>query len=477
MRTITDLMTHQVSAVDKLLPIRVGALFMDMGTGKTRTAIELIARRQGRFDRVLWLCPVSLKETIRHEIYKHTDAAPADVCVLDDMLTAETLPLATWFVIGLESVSGSTRVAVIVNTLITDQTFVIVDESSYIKGHRALRTQRITAFAARAKYRLVLTGTPLSQGVVDLFAQMKFLSPAILGYHSFYSFAANHLEYSEKYPGKIVRAHNTEHLAAKIQPYVYQVAKSECLTLQGKLHDAVYYSLTPEQQAAYWQAKDEFLPLLEAAKPWMEPYVLFQLFTALQEIISGFWNRNRRDGAGNVYTEEYPHRRMKMLADRLAAIPDDEKVIIWCRFQYSVRNIVYALSAKYGSEFVAQFHGGVSEHDRHAEIARWRAGGRFLVATQATGGHGLTLTEAHYAVFYENGFKYSERVQAEDRIHRIGQEQPCIYMDIVASESIDERIQKALHQKADVVNAFRRQVQQVRDKRDQAALRALVMEL
>ena len=251
MKTITDLIPHQIPAVDKLLPIRVGALFMDMGTGKTRTAIEFVARRQGKFDRVLWLCPVSLKETIRREIHKHTDAQPTDVCVMDDAITAETLPaMATWFIIGLESVSGSTRVACVVNALITDRTFVIVDESSYIKGHRSLRTQRITAFSERAKYRMVLTGTPLSQGVVDLFAQMKFLSPAILGYHSFYSFAANHLEYSEKYPGKIVRAHHTDHLAAKIQPYVYQVTKDECLDLPDKLHETVYYKLSAEQVAA-----------------------------------------------------------------------------------------------------------------------------------------------------------------------------------------------------------------------------------
>jgi len=469
--TTTDLMPHQVPAVDKLLPIRVGALFMDMGTGKSRTAIEFVARRQGKFDRVLWLCPVSLKETIRHEIHKHTDAQPTDVCVLDDRVSVETLPPATWFVIGLESVSGSTRVALIVNALITDRTFVIVDESSYIKGHNALRTQRLTAFAERAKYRLVLTGTPLSQGVVDLFAQMKFLSPAILGYHSFYSFAANHLEYSEKYPGRIVRAHHTEHLAAKIQPYVYQVTKDECLDLPGKLHETVYYTLSDEQRAAYWRAKDEFLPLLEDVPTWREPYVLFQLFTALQEIVSGFWNR--RDGT----TEEYPHARLNMLIEQIGQLPDGAKVIIWCRYRYSVARIVQRLQTEYGDCAVDELHGGVSERERHAAIERWRAGGRFLVAMQATGGHGLTLTESHYAVFYENGFKYAERLQAEDRIYRIGQSQRCTYLDIVASGSIDERIQKALSKKGNAVREFRDQVQQVRDKKDREALKALVMEL
>ena len=465
----TSLFEWQRPAVDKLLPTRVGGLFMDMGTGKTRTAIELLARRAGRYDRVVWFCPVSLKETTRFELAKHTDLAESDICVFDEHTTQHNLPAAQVYVIGLESLGQSDRVTLAANALITDQSYVIVDESSYIKGHTAKRTQRLTTMAERARYRLILTGTPLSQGVVDLFAQMRFLSPAILGYHSFYSFAANHLEYSDKYPGKIVRAHNTEHLAVKIQPYVYQVTKGECLILPDKLFDVAYYWLTEEQQGAYWQAKEEFLPLVED-NPFLASYALFQLFTALQEIVSGFWQRK-----GDLIV--FPHHRLELLADRLAAIPEAAKVIIWCKFQYSVRQIVTMLTAAHGAGAVAQLHGGIAERDRNAEIARWRRDGRYLVATQAAGGHGLTLTEAHHAVFYENGFKYAERVQAEDRIHRIGQGDTCTYVDIVAVKTIDTRIQKALSDKADVVTAFRREVQMVRDRKDQKALKALVLEL
>jgi SNF2 family DNA or RNA helicase len=452
----TSLFEHQVPAVDKMLPTRVGALFMDMGTGKTRTAIELAYRRRARIDRVVWFCPVSLKETIRQEIVKHTDAGPADIYVFDDKTNQRNLPRAAfWVIIGLESISGSNRVTLAARDLITKQTMVIVDESSYIKGHRSRRTERITAMSEPARYRLLLTGTPLSQGVVDLYSQMRFLSPAILGYGSFYSFAANHLEYSEKYPGKIVQAHNTAHLAAKIRPYVYQVTKDECLTLPWKLYDARYYHLSDEQQEAYWQAKDEFLPLLEQTDTFLQPYVLFQLFTALQEIVSGFWNRQ-----GVLL--EYPHKRIETLLDVITNFPTDAKVIIWCKFQYSVRQIVQALAAQYGAGAIAQHHGGMTTRERSAALSQWRAAGRFLVATQATGGHGLTLTEAHHAIFYENGFKYAERIQAEDRIHRIGQEERCLYVDLVAVKSIDERIQQALGKKANVVESFRRQVQTVR---------------
>lgn len=154
---------------------------MEMGTGKSRTAIELVARRLPRIDRVIWFCPVSLKETVRQEILKHTDCAPADIHVFSDRTNERNVPPALWHIVGIESMSLSDRVTLAVNKLITSRTFVILDESSYIKGHRAKRTMRITELSKRARYRLILTGTPLSQGVVDLFAQMRFLSPKILG--------------------------------------------------------------------------------------------------------------------------------------------------------------------------------------------------------------------------------------------------------------------------------------------------------
>lgn len=220
--TQTALLPHQREAVAKLLPSRVGALFMDMGTGKSRTAIELARLRAGKIDRVLWFCPVSLKETIRHQIALHTDCSAADIHVFSDKTNERNCPPAFWHIIGLESMGSSARVVCTARALMTDRGMVVVDESSYIKGHRAKRTNRITQLAMVARYRLILTGTPISQGVEDLFSQMLFLSPKILGYRSWYSFAVNHLEYSDRYKGRIVRAHNKEWIAAKIRPYVYQ---------------------------------------------------------------------------------------------------------------------------------------------------------------------------------------------------------------------------------------------------------------
>lgn len=447
--TTTSLMPHQLPAVEKMQPTRVGALFMDMGVGKTRVAIELVARRQQRVRKAVIFCPVSLKETWAAEIAKHTDCPETAVCIFDNKTNGKNLPHAFWYIVGIESMSASDRVALAAHQLITSETAVIVDESSYIKGHRALRTLRITRYSEQARYRLILTGTPMSQGVQDLFSQMRFLSPKILGYHSFWSFAANHLEYSEKYPGLIVRAHNTAWLAAKIQPYVYQVTKEEAgLHLPNKLYDSRYFKLTEAQWRAYDQAKWEIL----MAADEVDSYVIFQLFGALQQIVSGYWNRDS-------CLLEFSHRRITTLMEVVEALPANEKLIIWCKFRYSIQQITQALADVYGRSSVAQYYGDLNEQERSGSLAHWRENGRFLVASMATGGHGLTLNESAYTIFYENEFKYAHRLQAEDRNHRIGQARRTTYIDIVGRCGIEERIMAALASKGDAVADFRRKVQ------------------
>lgn len=461
--TKTSLMPHQQAAVDKVRPTRVGALFMEMGTGKSRTAIELAHLRARKIDKVIWYCPVSLKETVRHEIIKHTDCT--DVYVFDDKTTAENVPAVRWYIIGIESMSSSNRVVAAANALTTDRTMVILDESSYIKGHRALRTQRVTMISARAKYRLILTGTPLSQGVVDLFAQMRFLSPKILGYNSFYSFAANHLEYSDKYPDMIVRAHNLGYLAAKIQPYVYQVTKNECLDLPDKLYSYRGFPMTGEQKSLYERVKAEVMDeLLEYDLDYyLDQYrasvAIFRMFSALQQITCGFlnWRGERYD---------LPNPRPTVLTDLLYSLPEDEKALIFCKYQYDVDSIRQAITTEFGAETLASFDGRDNVRRRNAQVELFRGKARFLVVTQSTGGHGFNFQDiARYAVFYNNSFKYSERLQAEDRLHRIGQTSKVTYIDIYCQCGIEDRIAHAMERKENAVDQFKAEVDKVKDKK------------
>lgn len=464
MRLLTTMLKHQQSAIDKLIKLRVGGLFMDMGTGKTRTLMEFAARRWEKIDKVVVFCPVALMATWRHELHKHIDSP--SVYLFGDRTKQGKIPVAEWYLVGVESIGQSDRIALAANDIITDKTFVVIDESDTCKNHRAKRTQRITMMSQRAKYRMILTGTPVAEGIVDLYSQMYFLSPEILGYKSFYSFANNHLEYSDKFKGMVVNSLNTDWIAKKIDPYVYQVKKDECLDLPDKLFNSHYFDLSWDQQVLYRQAKEEILNSCPDEE--IDSYTIFRLFTALREIVSGFWNRSidptywwyRRREPPQFELLTCDHDRIETMMAAIARIPEDEKVIVWSNFQYSTKQIVESLTEEYGQNSYAEYHG--QTENRETEIGRWRSHCRFLVASPKCGGRGLTLVESAYQVFYNNDFPYRLRLQAEDRIHRIGQERRPTYIDVVADNSIDNRIVKALAKKESLSKSFKRELDKLK---------------
>lgn len=462
--TRSSLMPHQERAVAKLLPPRVGALFMDMGTGKSRTLIELARIRQEKWDKLFWFTPCSLRDNVREQLLIHTDLEYEDIELWDSRtMDRGVRHEARVHVVGIESMSSSDRTVLAYNSCVTKNSFVAVDESAYIKGNRSKRSQRITHMSSCCRYRAIMTGTPFSQGPVDLYSQMFFLSPNILGYRSFWSFAANHLEYEERRgpdgrkrkTGRIIRSHNAEYLAAKIAPYTYQVRKDECLDLPEKLYETRYFSMTAEQRDLYEEAK---LAILSLDYDDWSPIRLFHLFTSLQSIVCGFWRRP--DGT----VEAIGHPRTRILRSTIGEIPEDEQVIIWAKYRHSVREIHQELAEEYGEDSVCLYYGEQTDTARAAHLSRWRAGARFLVATQSTGGHGLTLNEAAYTIFYADSFKHMERAQAEDRNHRIGQTRRPVYVSLHCSRSIDDRISSALARKGNALEEFQQQIEECRNK-------------
>jgi len=435
----TSLMPHQILAVKKMMTTKVGALFMEMGTGKTRTILEIISKRKNKISNVIYFCPVSIKETIKKEIIKHSDIT--NIFVFDSKTNNKNIVASFVYIVGIESMSNSSRVILTVNNLINKDTFVIVDESTYIKGHNSIRTKWITEISMKAKYRFIMTGTPITQGVVDLYSQFRFLSPKILGYSSFYSFAANHLEYSEKFPGMLVKSHNVEWIATKIKPYIYQINKKDCVDLPDKLYETFYFNLTTEQREVYEMVKNE---ALENCESW-DSYTIFQLFSRLQQITCGFLNYKKIS---------FKHERISLLDDIIKSIPVQEKIIIWCKYEYDINAV-----SNYLSEYkVSKFYGKLNIKDREKSIEEFKNEKRFFITTQSCGGHGLTLNESSFVIFYNNSFKYSERIQAEDRNHRIGQTNKVTYIDIICNNTIDERIQQCIHNKKSIADEFKKEL-------------------
>lgn len=453
--TRTTLMQHQVAAFNKLAPSKIGALFMEMGTGKTRTVIELACHRQKKIDLVVWFCPVSVKYTIRHEILKHTDCLESEIYVFDQKTNERRIPAnLRWVIIGIESMSASERMVFAANHVITENTMVIVDESTYIKGHFSKRTQRITNLSKKSRYRMVLTGTPFTQGPVDLFAQMRFLSPVILGYTSFYSFSKNHLIYSRKYKGQIVGTHDVAHLAACINPYTFQVRKKDCLDLPEKYYDSNYFKLSEAQQQAYSQAKEDFRTDIEdyvESKTDRSPAIaIFRMFSRLQSIVCGF--------EGDT---SFDHSRIDALEHVVQALPEEKThIVVWAKYIHSIDEICTSMR-KAGYKATA-LDGRLNSEQRDEALKQWRSEGGVLALTQSIGGYGIDLTEAHIVIFYSNSFKYSERVQAEDRCHRIGQTKDVLYTSIYSNTGIEQKIEEAIAAKENVLNRFRKELDSIK---------------
>jgi SNF2 family DNA or RNA helicase len=470
----TELLSHQTAAVTKLSRLRVGGLFMEMGTGKTLTLIQLANDRRNKIDRVVYFCPVNLKATVAEELDKHI--SDPLVYVFDGKTKLGQIPEAWFYIVGIESIGQSSRVTLCANNLITERTMVVVDESDACKNHNAIRTKRLTYMSNRARYRFIATGTPVGEGMVDLYAQMYFLSPDILGYKSFYSFAANHLEYSTERKGLIVRSLSTDVIVRKIDPYVYQVKKEDCLDLAGKQYISRSFGMSREQERFYRQAKNEIL--LSAPDEEIDSYVIFRLFTALREIVSGFWNRLPDPNPNHWWAEKFEPELIEMDCDRiplllttLREIPPNEKIILWVNFQHCINRITPAIVEEYGANEIAFYHGQTKEKD--AELTRWRNDARILVASPKCGGRGLTLNESVYTIFYNNDFPYRVRAQCEDRCHRIGQCRKPTYIDLICMDSLDQRIFTTLRKKENLVEQFKRELDELKGAKVNAKLNQL----
>lgn len=456
MKLKTELMPHQHAAVEKLIGIRVGALYMEMGTGKTRTALEMIARRlaAGKIDRVLWLCPCSVRRTIAQDIIKHADEIDVD----------------RFQIYGIESLSSSLGLYVQLRAYVQCGTcMLVVDESNLVKNSRAIRSRRITTIAQECKYRIILNGTPISRSEADLFGQWYLLDWRILGYQSFYSFAANHLEYDPEMPGRVRRVLNTNYLTEKIAPYSFQITRAECFNLPPKHYDMVYTSLPFDQSAHYWAVVENMLAGIDE----QIPETIYRMFSAAQAVISGMYVED--DGKHIITTPMYAdpedNPRIAHLLEVVEEKTPGEKAIIFAKYSHEIEAILESLQRKYGEGCAVPFYGKIAKTRRQENLARFSGGARFLVANKACAGYGLNLQFCRNVIYYSNDWDYATRIQSEDRVHRMGQEQDVRIIDICARHTLDEKIMRCLTRKEGLSDAIKREIKHAEGNEARGAYR------
>ena len=240
MRRLTNLLPHQQLAFNKIKKNKVGALFMDMGTGKTRTVIELLNSKfeQEKINKILYCSPFSIIDNVKEQFEKHCP---------------EMLNITKFC--GIESLSLSSKLYLEVFNYVNDKTAIVVDESTLIKNHTAKRTKRLLDLSKKCKYKYILSGCPVTRDISDLFSQFYFLSPAIFEYCNWYEFANNHVVFHSHYKNRILRTKNENYLAEKMQPYVFKVKKEECLSLPPQNYENRYCITTEEEDIQYNELK------------------------------------------------------------------------------------------------------------------------------------------------------------------------------------------------------------------------------
>lgn len=442
MNLLTSLLPHQEEAFEKLRKLKAGALFLEQGTGKTRTTLSLIKLRldAGKADAVLWLCPCSVKRNLREDIIYHCGEMPEEIIIR-----------------GIESLSSSDRLYLLLLRLVeTHKVFLVVDESSLTKNHIAIRTERIIELSKKCPYRLILNGTPISRNEADLFAQFYILDWRILGYQSYYSFAANHLEYRRiRLPNgteivdksRIERVLNVDYLTEKIAPYTFQVKKDECLKLPGKRYVGSGFYMTADQEREYSSVEERYLEAVDEIRS----ETIYKLFAACQHVASGRYvlsGPEDRMVTKPMFADPLDNPRVRELLNILEAI-GDEKAIIFCKYQHEATDLLGLLPD------AVEFTGRISQKQRQVNRELFRNSKQFLVANKTCGAFGLNLQFCRNVVFYNNDFDLATRLQAEDRVHRMGQKEEVRVWDLECYGSIDTFILSCLRRKENMAEAFK----------------------
>lgn len=457
MVTYTDLLPYQEQAVEKLRHLKIGALYMEMGTGKTRTALELVKRRlhDGKVDRVLWLCPCNIKSDIRSGIHKHSN--------LDDLGILD--------IVGIETLSTSYKeCSRLLGIVKNHKAYLIVDESSLVKNHQALRTIHIQQIANNCKYKLILNGTPVSRNEADLFSQWYLLDWRILGYQSYYSFSANHLEYytvrmpdgSKITTNQIKRVLNVDYLAEKIAPYTYQIRKEDMVALPPKHYYTRYFDLTWDQMWHYQAVKEAYLSNVDDFRN----DTIYKLFTALQHVASGRYVLTgplEKMKTKNLFPDPNDNPRIRCLKDVLTDDIKDEKVIVFCKYQVEIDEIGPVLD-EMGLTWTV-FTGEIPARHRQENLDAFHGNIQVMLSNKSCGAFGLNLQFCRNVIFYNNDFDYATRAQAEDRVYRIGQNKEVRIYDICGSDTIDFFIANNLTHKEDMLESFKQYVNELRGKK------------
>lgn len=456
-------MAHQTAVVEASKDREYFGLFMEQGTGKTFCTIATATHLYltGKIDTVIVLAPngvhdnwainelpTHLREDIKAvssiAVWHSTDGAKARNRFLHTLQVRDEKSLL-WVFANIEALRvGAFTTALNGAAFSWKNALLVIDESTIIKNPKAQVTKAAIALGDACAYRRILSGTPMSQGPLDLWGQCRFLSPDALPYKSWtafkYQFAIEEvINLGPNRPSfvKITGYRNQGELAQLIKRFSHRILKSECLDLPEKVYETRYVELTPEQRRAYTNLVEKAFSSLPN-EGIVTVTSAIALILRLQQVALGY----APDETATLIP--IPSNRLDTLADVMNE--STGKGIIFCRFHEDVRRVMDLLRER--AERAVEYSGAVSEIYRVSAVDMFQNDPevRWFVATSAAA-RGLTLTAAETVIYYSQDYRLETRLQSEDRAHRIGQKKTVTYVDLVARKTVDEQIISALRKK------------------------------
>lgn len=441
-----ELKNHQTEALNLSCYRIVYAYFMEMGLGKTALAIAnfCILFMEGKIEGVLIVAPKGPhKQWLAEELPKHIDPKIPLNCTLwtagnyylsEDLKMPGKLNIFSMNIDAINTEAGAFAVNQFIN-LFKGKLFMIIDESHQIMNFGTQRTKMAIELGKHVKYKRILTGTPYSTSLLNIWSQFMFLDYRIIGIQYLTAFKSRYMEINP-WTGK-PEEKNVEEFYSIIAPHMYRKTKAECLDLPEKIYSTRLYYLSDEAAVHYENMKLAMMTTLNSGHEISSANALAQM-VRLQQICSGFLPRINEETGETVGMEIFSYERAKVALDIVEQV--EGPVIIWARFIEDIKSLRHIFK-KYDNQ--------IATYDTIKDFMQDRA--RFLFMSQARGtGWNLQKKGGLTMIFYNNSFNLIHRLQSEDRGHRMGMEGALNIFDIIADRTIDRKTMDNLKGKKDI---------------------------
>ena len=522
---------HQLEVFKRFKDKEYFALFMDMGTGKTKVAIDIASHKyiKNEINAVLIIAPNLVHlQWLNEQFIEHCAAPYIDFvwesgkigsryyqASLENFASSRMHKMKV-LAVNVEAFQSGTILKYVASFLKNNKVFTIIDESTRIKTPTAKRSKaihRISKYGCRA----ILTGTPATKSPFDLWSQFEFLKPNYFGCNYFVfqhkygvmmkgvnehtgksyntlidektfsiaKYKLNKLREERALSGRSTELDNSDYevlaaivgiseanirfidaqdkfakfkrmdeLKEIIKDDVFSIKKEDCLDLPAKVYEKLYVEMSKEQKRVYKNLKNQLKA--EYGDKELTVFNKIALTTRLMQICGGFFPYKDDDEKPKIIQiDEKKNAKIVRLKEDLEEVAPDTKIIIWATYVAELKELYETFKKDYRC---ALYYGATPQHER-GKIKKDFLAGKYdiFIGNPSTAGLGLNLQNATLHYFFSNSFKTEDRLQAEDRSHRIGMSKtiPCVYKDIILKGTIDEKVHEVIKMGKDINDFFK----------------------